>query len=134
MEKKSTDAFSWFFKSIYPKYLNLYNLNKDLSLSSQTKCNNIFSDLGVGLYIFTFFSQLRTWFVFYFFFYVVIIHLHWRGEGAGIYCKLIPDSTKSTREKLNRIGTSMNIIYYPIQSGIQEPNSKYRLEKYFNIT
>ena len=63
---------------------------------------------------------------------MVIIHLLWRGGGVGIYCKLIPDWIKSTWSWLNWIDPIMDIISCPIQSGIQEPNSKY-LEKYFNI-
>ena len=53
---------------------------------------------------------------------------------VGIYYKLIPYWIKSTWAWLNQIEPSMNIISRPIQSGIQEPNSKYYLGKYFTIS
>ena len=81
-----------------------------------------------------FFSKLRTCFIFCFFLFVVIIHLLQKGEGVGIYCNLIPDWIKSTQARLNRIDPSMNNISCPTQRGIQEPNSKYYLENYFNIS
>ena len=36
---------------------NLYNPNENLSLASQTKCDNMFSDQIFGSYIFTFVSH-----------------------------------------------------------------------------
>ena len=70
---------------------NLYNPNENLSLVSQKKCDNVFSDPGVRSYILTFlFYQLGNLYICFFFLYVVIISLIQRGEGAGIYCKLIP--------------------------------------------
>ena len=63
---------------------NIYNPNKNPSLASQTKCDIMFSDPGVGSYIFTScFSQLRTWFLFCFFPYVVIINLLQREKGMA---------------------------------------------------
>ena len=52
---------------------------------------------------------------------------------VGIYCKWIPDWIESTRARLNWYDLNINSIFRPIQSGIQEPNSKYYLEEYFNI-
>ena len=106
-----------------------------MSLASQVKCDNLFSDTGVGSYIFTFlFSQLRTWFIYFFFSYVVIIHLLRRGEGVGIYYKLISYWIKSTQAQLNWIEPTMDIISHPIHISIQEPNSKYYLDNYLNIS
>ena len=78
-------APDWWEKNVIDGYFpdfsnqnisNIYNPNKNLSLAFQTKCEIMFSDLGVGSYIFTScFSQLRTWFIFCFFSYVVIINL-----------------------------------------------------------
>ena len=44
--------------------------------------------------------QLRTWFIFCIFFYVLMMQLLQRGEGVGMYCKLIPDWIKSTQARI----------------------------------
>ena len=133
MEQKRHYRIFWKFSNQYiSKILNLYNPKVNLILSYQTKCDNMFSDPGVVSYIFTFFTfQLCTWFIFCFFSCVVIIHLIQRREGVGIYCKLIPGWIKQIWAQLNWIDLIINIIYRPIQSWIQEPNSKYYLENYF---
>ena len=86
------------------------------------------------IYFHILFSQLRTWFIFCVFSYVVIIHLLRIGGDISIYCKFIPYWIESTQAQLNQMDPSMNIISCLIQSGIQEPNSNYYLEKYFNIS
>ena len=117
-------APDWWEKNVIDGYFpdfsnqnisNIYNPNKNLSLAFQTKCEIMFSDLGVGSYIFTScFSQLRTWFIFCFFPYVVIINLLQREEGVGIHCKLMPDWIESNQARLNKIELIMDIISIPI--------------------
>ena len=69
---------------------NLYNLNKNMSLASKTKCEIMFSD-PESEHIYIYFFQLRTSFIFCLFSCVVIINLFRGGQGVGIYSKLIPD-------------------------------------------
>ena len=58
------------FLNMLNKYIsnisNTYNPNVNMRLSSQTKCEKCFPDLGFGSYILTFLSvQLRTWFIYF---------------------------------------------------------------------
>ena len=130
----STGIFLDFPNQYISNISNLYNTNENMSLASQTKCDNLFSDLGVRSYIFTFFSQLRTWFVFCFLSYVVIIHLLRRGGGVGIYCKFIPNWIESNRAWLNWINLSMNIITRPIQIRIKETKFGILIGELFQYT
>ena len=57
---------------------------------------NVFRSVPELNNIFLYFTfQIRNWFIFCVFLYVIIIHLLLRGEGVGIYCKLIPDWIES---------------------------------------
>ena len=126
-----------FYQILKPKYLKCLKYLKSEKKSEPSISNKMgqnVSDSGVGSYIFNFFSRLCTWLIYIFFLYVLIILLLRREEGVGIYCKLILDWTESTRAQLNKIYPSTNNISCPIESGIQEPNSKYYLEKNFNIS
>ena len=68
------------------------NPNENLSLASQTKCNKMLSD-PIWSQIIYFYILLFSYVLdlYIFFLYEVIIHLLQRGEGVGIYCKLITD-------------------------------------------
>ena len=68
---------------------NLYNPDKNPSLTSQTICNHIFSDPKLDHTFHVFWLCNRI--IFCFFSYVEIIHFLWRREGFGIHCKLILD-------------------------------------------
>ena len=86
------------FKPIYLKYLKSlqYRWKSELSISNEI-WQHVFR-YEVGSYIFIF---SVTCLVYIFFFsYVVIIHLLKRGEGVGIYYKLIPYWTEPTRTKI----------------------------------
>ena len=96
--KTPLTGFIDFDNHYIPNISNLYNPNVNMSLASQTKCDNMFFDTESD-HIFSHFPV--TYLVYIFFLsYVVIIHLLWRGEGVGIYCKLIPDWIKYTRVQI----------------------------------
>ena len=48
------DGFYRFLNQYISNISNIYNSNVNMSLASQTKCDNMISDPGVGSYIFTF--------------------------------------------------------------------------------
>ena len=65
MEQKFHRRFFSILYQYISNIYNIYNTEVNMSLASQTKYDNILSDLGVRSYIFTFFYfQIRTWFIF----------------------------------------------------------------------
>ena len=56
-------VFFDFLNKWFSNISNIYNLNVNLSLGSQTKCDNMFSDTKFYYIYFTFY--LRTWFIFF---------------------------------------------------------------------
>ena len=97
-ERKFHRRFSRLLNQYISNISNLYNLNVNLSLESQTKCDNMFSD-PESYNLFSYF-QLRTWFIYFFLSYVVIIHLLKRREGVVIYCKVITNLIELTRAQI----------------------------------
>ena len=76
---------------------NIYDTDQNLSLASQTICDQMFSypKLDHAFHIF----QLRSW-IFFSLSYVPISHLLWGWEGVGIHCKLIPYLIKSIPSRI----------------------------------
>ena len=96
MEQKYHWRFFDFSNQYVSNISNIFNLNLNMGLSFQTKCDRMFSDLESD-HIFSIF-KLHTRFIFCFFSYLVITHLLRRGKGVVIYRKLITywiDSTWS---------------------------------------
>ena len=96
--KNFIDNFYLLLNQYISNIYNVYNPGVNLSLAYQIMCDHMFSDPKSD-HIFSYLC-LHTWFIFCFFLYLVIVHLIRRRGGVGIYCKLTPDWTISTREKI----------------------------------
>ena len=100
--KKSFYILRQFFSLISNHYisniLNLYNLEGNSSLASQTICDHIFYDPKSDHNFHVF--QLSIWFIYIFLLYVGIIHLLQRQKCVGIYYKLIPNWIKLTQSRI----------------------------------
>ena len=96
--KISLTGFINFLNHDISNISNIYKSESKFELSiSNEMWKHVFRS-AVGSNIFAFFSYFSVTYLvsIFFFLYVVITHLLWRGEGLGIYCKLIPDWIKST--------------------------------------
>ena len=111
------------FESLYLKYLNINSPNVNLSLKSQTKCYKMFSDPELD-HIFPHFSVT---YLDYTLFLLVCCNYSITLK-RGRYRNLL-----YVVPRLNQIHLSTNIISLPMQREDTDPNSKYYLEKYFNI-
>ena len=86
-----TVQFFFTFESIYIKYLQ-YGKKIDPIISKYMWPHVFISKFGSYFPCF----WLSNWIIFFSLLYVEIVQLIQRWEGAGIYCKLIPDLIKST--------------------------------------
>ena len=93
-------SFSSYANHIFPTVHSLIlkiRIKSKLSISNKLWQNAFRSDPESNHIFLHLTFQLRTWFISCLFSYVVIIHLLRRGEGVGIYSKLIPAWIKSIR-------------------------------------
>ena len=103
--------------------LNISNPNVNPSLLSQTKCDNMFSDLQSD-HIFSLFSC--TYLVYVFF---LLICSNYPLTSYRERCRNI----LLIGSRFNLIDPSTNIISRQMKNRDTEQNSKYYLKKYFNI-
>ena len=96
--KMLSTVFIGYLNQCISNISNLYNTNVNMSLESQMKCDNILSDPKSD-HISSHFSVTYLVYI-YFFSYMIITHLIWRGQGVGIYCKLIINVIELTRTQM----------------------------------